>query len=140
MSKPIEKESVKKWVKALRSGEFKQGKGYLASVDRKGSESYCCLGVACKLFQRENPEAIKVTKVDGVPFVNGENITEIIQFNGENLYLPKEVRDWLGLKNRLGADGVGGVNLSYLNDEGLSFEGIATTIESTPELFVEEAK
>jgi hypothetical protein len=134
------KQSVRKWLKALRSGEFKQGKGYLASVDHRGSESYCCLGVACELFRRENPEVIDRKRVDGAVAGNCTNIAEIIQFNGENLYLPKEVRDWLGLKNRLGADGSGRVNLSYLNDEGLSFEGIATTIENTPELFVEEAK
>ena len=37
--------SVKeKWVKALRSGEFKQGTGNLFY-----DKAYCCLGVVCKL-------------------------------------------------------------------------------------------
>lgn len=38
--KPSEK---KTWLKALRSGKFKQGKGQLCSDDRS---EHCCLGVA----------------------------------------------------------------------------------------------
>ena len=34
----------KVWVKALRSGKFKQGKGKLKRYD----ETYCCLGVYCE--------------------------------------------------------------------------------------------
>lgn len=33
-----------KWVKALRSGKFKQGQGALYDED-----GYCCLGVLCKV-------------------------------------------------------------------------------------------
>lgn len=35
----------KAWLKALRSGEYKQGKGTLCRVDSKGTYSFCCLGV-----------------------------------------------------------------------------------------------
>src|SRR5688572_17403992 len=35
-----------KWVKALRSGEFKQGEGKLHDSD---NDTYCCLGVLCKI-------------------------------------------------------------------------------------------
>jgi hypothetical protein len=40
----------RKWVEALRSGKFKQGRGYLRRVegindDGNEEESYCCLGV-----------------------------------------------------------------------------------------------
>jgi hypothetical protein len=34
------------WINALRSGEWKQGQGYLKQIRREKSE-YCCLGVAC---------------------------------------------------------------------------------------------
>jgi hypothetical protein len=37
-------QSISEWVKALRSGEYKQRDGSLVSVTAEGS-SYCCLGV-----------------------------------------------------------------------------------------------
>ena len=39
-----------RWVKALRSGKYKQGKGWLrkSSGPKKKSE-FCCLGVLCDL-------------------------------------------------------------------------------------------
>lgn len=40
----MKKELKKKWVEALRSGKYSQGKNYL----RKG-DSYCCLGVLCEV-------------------------------------------------------------------------------------------
>lgn len=33
-----------KWIEALRSGKFKQGKGRFY---QKNSDTYCCLGVLC---------------------------------------------------------------------------------------------
>ncbi len=36
---------MKKWVKALRSGKYKQGQGLLETLDGKN----CCLGVLCKV-------------------------------------------------------------------------------------------
>lgn len=36
-----------KWVKALRSGEYKQGTGQL----RNSKAEYCCLGVLCDLVE-----------------------------------------------------------------------------------------
>lgn len=33
------------WIKALRSGEYRQGCGVLAKRNRKAGISYCCLGV-----------------------------------------------------------------------------------------------
>lgn len=41
----VNKENIKKWVKALRSGEYNQNKGKLQNED-----GFCCLGVACDLF------------------------------------------------------------------------------------------
>lgn len=38
----LPKDFKKKWVKALRSGKYKQGKYYLYA----GDGTYCCLGVA----------------------------------------------------------------------------------------------
>lgn len=44
-------ENARKWVEALRSGEFTQCSGKLCGYD--GSRwCYCCLGVACEIASR----------------------------------------------------------------------------------------
>lgn len=43
---PIPLAAKRKWVKALRSGEYKQGAGRLYQNDYDGVDKYCCLGVA----------------------------------------------------------------------------------------------
>lgn len=39
-----------KWLTALRSGEYQQGKNALKRIDQNGNVQYCCLGVACDLI------------------------------------------------------------------------------------------
>jgi len=47
----MKESDVKKWVEALRSGEYEQGKGILCMDDEiSGDWKYCCLGVACDIF------------------------------------------------------------------------------------------
>lgn len=43
----------KKWVDALRSGKFKQGRGALRSPDG----SFCCLGVADEVCKLKDPSS-----------------------------------------------------------------------------------
>jgi len=52
-------EVKKKWVNALRSGNYKQGKGRLVSPckNEDGRYEYCCLGVLCDLYSHEHPKA-----------------------------------------------------------------------------------
>ena len=46
---------LRKWVEALESGDFEQGRGRLRrSVF--GNPKYCCLGVADKIFDLHVPE------------------------------------------------------------------------------------
>lgn len=45
----MKKEWADKWIKALRSGEYKQTTGML----NKNNESVCCLGVLCELWRQE---------------------------------------------------------------------------------------
>lgn len=102
------KEVRQLWVKALRSGEYKQGKECLKTVDGK----YCCLGVLTDL-------ALK----NGV----------IPEWMG-NLILDSTVSRWAGLRNRNGWFGGCEDGLSYINDkteEG--FGKIADIIEAEPE-------
>lgn len=106
--------NAKKWVAALRSGEYKQGKGCLCDVKNR----YCCLGVACRVYAEE---------------VNGLIITETrdsINFDGHHKCLPEQVRMWLGLTHRYGEFGVS--CLTHLNDKGDTFNEIADLIQSEP--------
>lgn len=50
----------KAWVDALRSGMYKQGRGFLCSLDNKGANpTYCCIGVLCEVMDQN---AIKLIK------------------------------------------------------------------------------
>ncbi len=47
-------EVKEKWLKALRSGEYKQAKYGLKSKFEDGSVGYCCLGVLCDIIAKED--------------------------------------------------------------------------------------
>lgn len=80
----VNKEVIRKWVQALRSGEYKQGKDML-----KGSDGcFCCLGVLCDLAVKEDVIASRETDKDGYTFFGREN---------EEYVLPSDVVDWVGL-------------------------------------------
>lgn len=107
---------AKRWVAALRSGEFKQTRNRLHYGD-----GYCCLGVACELYRRETGKG----KWDSNNFFLGKNVT-----------LPLVVRESLQLRRDNGRFGSGG--LATMNDDGRTFAEIADLIESEPAgLFVE---
>lgn len=48
---------ARKWVKALRSGKYKQGKGKLEYIGHDGHSSYCCLGVLCTIMNTRRQAA-----------------------------------------------------------------------------------
>ena len=54
----MNKEFKAKWVKALRSGRYKQGKNALRNIDNE----YCCLGVLCSLVGGRWRKSKKSTK------------------------------------------------------------------------------
>lgn len=107
--------NAKKWVRALRSGKYKQGRHQLRSGDQ-----FCCLGVACDL-------AVKA-KVIPPPVKDGRTF----QYGREWLGLPDAVRNWLGLRTEIGHYGSNNA-LSTVNDGGKRFSTIAKIIESEPE-------
>ena len=49
---------IKKWIKALRSGDYKQATGKLVK-GTGSSRSYCCLGVAGSLLSAETGKKFK---------------------------------------------------------------------------------
>jgi hypothetical protein len=115
------KENIKKaWVKALRSGEYKQGRGYLCAT-HKGVDSYCCLGVlANECLEGE----WVIHDGDGDIFIiwSYGNRSE----NGEKRWgmLPTACTKYFDINNGCWMD-----ILSEMNDQGKSFEEIADWIE-----------
>lgn len=104
---------LKKWVRALRSGRYKQGKHSLKIIN--GIPRYCCLGVLCDLH----------AKAKGRRWVKNEYL------GAENI-LPGEVVIWAGLgranpKLVEGLDGDG--TAAGINDSGKRFKTIAKLIE-----------
>ncbi len=112
-------ENAKKWVEALRSGKYRQATGKLCKID-DCDHSYCCLGVACELYQQE---------------VGGLDIKierDIRFYNEKSSDLPFCVMDWLGLAGPEGNHIAMEESLAYKNDSGDTFDEIADLIESEP--------
>jgi hypothetical protein len=123
-------EIKQKWIAALRSGEYKQGKGGL-----RNTEGYCCLGVLCDLHAKETGNEWERAEFD-------ENDC-YLRASG---YLPAEVSAWAGLSKiaydrqlapytlpffdvPVVADGQD-MTLSQLNDANKPFAAIADVIEA----------
>lgn len=109
------------WVAALRSGDYKQGRGALHDTV---SDEYCCLGVLCDL-------AVKA----GVTTRTVESHLGLDQklrswFDEQSSVLPRRVKLWAGL---IGVPDVftGGEKrgLASINDRGAPFGYIADLIE-----------
>lgn len=116
------KKSVKMWIAALRSGAYKQGTQWL----RNGNE-FCCLGVACDLYNKTHKRGLDIRKEGGEYY-----------FDGSADYLPNKVQKWLGMSTASGE--FGSDALVEMNDRGKSFAEIADLIESEPDgLFTEDA-
>ena len=101
------------WIKALRSGKYKQTTLKLLREDG----SCCALGVACLVYEEHVKPLTKKLVADFYTFSPYDNI------------LPSEVQEWLGCD--------GGCNLNgqppvySLNDDGKTFEEIADILENS---------
>ena len=108
-----------RWVDALLSGDYTQGKGRL---QRDGS--FCCMGVLCDLYSKET----------GTPWVLSEGSLSI---HGASGCLPLQVRvwgalDWVTVGRNPGLVTRNGKlePMSYLNDsEGMSFSELGLLIQ-----------
>jgi hypothetical protein len=123
------KEVRAKWVAALRSGKYKQGKYSL----RSNYDNYCCLGVLCELAAQEG-----IAKRTGGTHEN-------FRYDDHNTNLPESVIRWAGLSDRSGGyvkDDVNNPTSLMSDNDGhhKDFNEIADIIESEPKgLFNEEA-
>ena len=121
---------MKKWVKALRSGNFKQGQGTLKHYDTNAQARHCCLGVLCELYndqmRKDKKKTLSEKTLHHDSFTHG-----VVEFNRSRDYLPKKVADWADVDN-LGyfCDEKNKDNcLADMNDSGKKFKTIATIIE-----------
>ena len=105
----MDQELKAKWVDALRSGEYKQGKERLHNL---GDNSYCCLGVLADVAGAWSDQA--KTRVDGY----GAHFTEL---TADKLGLPYSIDDPEVLDDDM---------LMLMNDSGdCTFAEIADKIE-----------
>jgi len=119
------KERIQKWVDALLSGKFSQGKNALRTKEGN-KDLYCCLGVLCEV-------AIE----DGVPLEIEDNLhnSELypkgwnISYDAEYIFPPDLVYEWIEIE-RFPEDDDDNDFMEYarLNDNGRSFSYIAERI------------
>lgn len=110
------RENIAKWVEALRSGDYTQGIGALASFEGE-SVQYCCLGVASEI------SGVCQIKKDAMSDGRG-----VLAYDGSRSFLPMSVQEWLGVDGD--APDVRAGALSAINDDGASFAEIADLIEA----------
>lgn len=117
----MNEEIGKKWVAALRSGEYDQGRGYL-----NANSNFCCLGVLCDLAVKEGVVAEHYYRMDGI---TRYGYGPADGFNGEGALLPRGVKAWAGMSSVDGTIREESDGLAAINDMGYSFSYIADLIE-----------
>lgn len=110
-------EVAKKWVAALRSGKYKQGREFLRDRD----DRYCCLGVLCEIAVSDG--VISPAGLDG----------ECYSYAAFESFLPIKVSEWAGVNNA-------SMCVLWNDKHNKTFAEIADLIESEPEgLFVQKS-
>lgn len=133
-------DNAKALVAALRSGKYEQGQDTL----RTGDGKFCCLGVACDISGLGRWNTSELMSYGAYEVVGGD---------ANDVYLPMEVREWLGFGTTTGAfdadelpeelterlrsyaaliESDGTSTLALMNDNRIPFEVIADVIEAEP--------
>jgi len=142
----VNRDVLTRWVAALRSGEYRQGREHLRYEDEDGVVRHCCLGVLCELAVAdgvvERAEPVKLWH----QLVRGYAVPE--RATAETSVLPPAVCEWAGLPTdspSVRHPSLGMIELTVLNDgrspdedladdevefEPVSFEVIADLLES----------
>lgn len=131
---PCNPVNMRKWITALRSGDFSQTTGVLTrliaqQLDGRGvipglrPAGSCCLGVVCEIA---NGDGVTLARVESM-INSSEQQRGIVTYsvpgryesyapgsNSFEVYPPKEVAEWLGLHSRNGS----GDNFGYEENHG----------------------
>jgi hypothetical protein len=138
----MKKTIMNKWVKALRSGKYKQGREKLCTVNGTiGQESYCCLGVLTDLYLQDRKRQKKGPNIKFFHTYSKEDVDHDENFSkweidGEDGCLPPEVAEWAGFntatddyKTGCFSNGKSEIDLALLNDGGLNHKNYDETIK-----------
>lgn len=121
----VNKERVKLWVDALRSGKLKQATGQLGRIVNHKAE-YCCLGVGCEVAKKNGLKLAKVKSPSNSP---GSPLSFCLYYGGSASTFPYVVTEWFGMKPDPVLDSHGLVCTRANDDLKFSFEKIADLIE-----------
>lgn len=121
----------KRWVKALRSGKYKQGRGFLCHYERNAQEpSYCCLGVLMDLVAKRLGYCKETHPETPIVDFRRDHRTFASSALLEDVVVLIDLIDGFGFIER----GARWPSLAAMNDDGASFDEIADMIENNPEL------
>jgi len=130
----MKREIKDRWVAALKSGTYQQGRGYLKQSDGYNS-AFCCLGVLCDLYLQDGLDT-SLWCLSEADYTDGQ---EVFDTPGEctETHLPRVVREWSGIRTdnaefSMFDEELGGTITECLvdmNDTGAGFEQIAEAIE-----------
>jgi hypothetical protein len=94
ITKTLRKKLREEWLKALESGKYRQTKAVLVH-DRDGHKSYCCLGVACKVYKDVVDPDFKMPYPDSsVSLDEVEVVREAFGFDGGSAALTEKVNGY----------------------------------------------
>lgn len=92
----MKKKIAEKWMKALESGQYKQGRGKLCNI---AGDRFCCLGVLTNLYCEEKGKDFdEVTGVFDSMEDNDVSYEEAVKLQLETTDLPRKVQKWAGIK------------------------------------------
>ena len=119
----MKKEIAGKWIEALRSGKYTQGKNFL----NKNNKYFCCFGVLCELALSEG---LHIPKVPESYSSNCEK-SLIYKYDYNIQFLPVSVKKWAGINT---SDPALAEEMISMNDQNSSFDKIADFIHANQEI------
>lgn len=112
-----------RWVAALRSGTYKQGRSMLKVDAAYGETRHCCLGVLCEIALESGVQV-------ELDLHHLEDGSVAHRYDGQQGYPPRSIIDWADLGHGEVRYDEGWTNLYQLNDSlKMSFREIADIIE-----------
>lgn len=114
---------IDKWIKALRSGKYKQCTGALCDIPVSMDAHYCCLGVLTLLYAKDH-----VALMDGTQMLPDDVIRQLESEEGQDYIRMQDITLYVDPGNGNIEDSTA----TALNDDwGYDFNQIADAIENT---------